>query len=446
MMLPARSSSRLRHVACANLVWIVGVIAPPPTAQYTTETVRHHKVAEEDPVAQDLANAESAIEKKDYATAEPLLQKVVAADPHNYVAWFDLGFLYHEQRKDSDAIAAYRKSVAAKPDVFESNLNLGLMLAQDKQPDAAQYLRVATTLKPTANVDEGHARAWLSLGHVLEATKPQDAVEAYHQAALLQPKDPEPYLSAARVLEKSGDYSAAAKECEQVVKLDASSEEGLTCAAQMQLKSGNYTSAEQTLRRLADAHPNDSAPRMQLASLYLSQGQNADALAALNEILKLDPANQSAQTDLAMIYFKLGKFSQAEPIYRALLANNPNDAELHARLGQTLLKQLKYAEAEKEFLTAVQLRPNFGEAYGDLASAADENQDYELAIKAVNARDQLLPPLPVGYFMRASAFDHLQDYKQAAANYHRFLELANGKYPDQEWQARHRLIAIEPKK
>ena len=38
------------------------------------------------------------------------------------------------------------------------------------------------------------------------------------------------------------------------------------------------------------------------------------------------------------------------------------------------------------------------------------------------------------------------DYKQAAVDYHLFLDSAGGKYPDQEWQARHRLIAIEPKK
>jgi hypothetical protein len=48
--------------------------------------------------------------------------------------------------------------------------------------------------------------------------------------------------------------------------------------------------------------------------------------------------------------------------------------------------------------------------------------------------------------LRATAYDHLRDFKQAAANYHRFLDVANGQYPDQEWQARHRLIAIEPKK
>jgi hypothetical protein len=50
------------------------------------------------------------------------------------------------------------------------------------------------------------------------------------------------------------------------------------------------------------------------------------------------------------------------------------------------------------------------------------------------------------FFLRATAYDHLGDKKQAAADYHLFLDAANGKYPDQEWQATHRLIAIEPKK
>jgi len=95
---------------------------------------------------------------------------------------------------------------------------------------------------------------------------------------------------------------------------------------------------------------------------------------------------------------------------------------------------------------AVKLKPDFGAAYGDLAAAAVENKNYDLAIKAADARAKFLPEIPVSYFLRASAYDHLRNYKMAAQNYHRFLEVANGEYPDQEWQARHRLIAIEPKK
>jgi len=92
------------------------------------------------------------------------------------------------------------------------------------------------------------------------------------------------------------------------------------------------------------------------------------------------------------------------------------------------------------------LKPDLGEGYGDLAFSANENKDYALTVKALDARAKLLPEVPFTYFLRASALDHLRDYKQAAVNYHLFLNTANGKYPDQEWQAKHRLIAIEPRK
>ena len=94
----------------------------------------------------------------------------------------------------------------------------------------------------------------------------------------------------------------------------------------------------------------------------------------------------------------------------------------------------------------VQLKPDFGPAYGDLAVAANENKNYPLAIQAVDMRAKYMPEIPMTYFLRATAYDHLQDVKNAARYYHQFLDVAGGKFPDQEWQARHRLIAIEPKK
>ena len=71
----------------------------------------------------------------------------MAANAANYQAWFDLGFLYNALGKQADAVNAYRKSVAAKSDIFESNLNLGLMLAKAGDPDAEQFLHAATQLE-----------------------------------------------------------------------------------------------------------------------------------------------------------------------------------------------------------------------------------------------------------------------------------------------------------
>jgi len=173
-------------------------IAPPLPAQDTGQTIRHHRVAEEqDPyLVPALIQAEKALDIRDFVTAENKLRHIVSDDDTNYRAWFDLGYLYTATNRDADAIAAYRKSIAAKPDLFESNLNLGIMLGESGSPEAETYLRAATRLKPSDNPEQGLERAWLSLGHVLEAKNPDDAVAAYREAAKLRPNDTEPHLAA----------------------------------------------------------------------------------------------------------------------------------------------------------------------------------------------------------------------------------------------------------
>ena len=403
------------------------------------------QVAEETGPPPELTQAEALIQKRDYATAEPLLKKVVAADPANYEAWFDLGFAENGMGKVDDSIAAYRKSVEAKPDVFESILNLGLQLAKTHQPDAEHFLTAATKLKPTSHVDEGHARAWLSLGHVIEASKPDEAIAAYRQAEALQPKDSDPHLSAGILLEKSGKTSEAVDEYKAALAIEPSPD-ALTALANIYMHGRRFPEAEEYLRKLIALNPQDAAAHVELGRVLVAENRNDDALVELQTGAKLAPADVSVQRDLADLYVTMGKNGDAEAAYRALSSANPNDAELHRSLGQCLLREKKFAEAQQELLIAVKLKPDWGEAYGDVAFAASENRNYPLTLQALDARVKFVPEIPITYFLRASALDHLKDFKKASVNYHLFLDNANGKYPDQEWQAKHRLIAIEPKK
>lgn len=444
----ASSARRLRRGGLGLCVLVIIVaLAGFAVAQTSGKTVHHHKVQVEDPSSPpELIQAETAIEKQDYATAEPLLKKVVASDPDNFAAWFDLGFLYNAQGKNEDSIAAYRKSVAAKAGVFESNLNLGLMLVKAGQPDAEQFLRAATKLKPTSHVAEGQARAWLSLGHVIETTNPNGAIEAYTQAAHLDPKDPEPHLSAGPLLEAQNRYADAEQEYKQAFALDPSSTDALTGMANIYMRGHRFTEAEDILRKLVALHPMDAGAHMQLGRMLAADGQPDPAIAELQEALKLAPNDASVQRDLGDLYIDARKYDLAEVQFRSLLATTPNDPEVHYGLGRVLLKQRKFPEAEQELLTAIKLKPDLGPAYSDLAGAANETKNYELVIKVLDARAKILPEMPIGYFLRATAYDHLREYKPAAENYHRFLATSTGQFPDQEWQARHRLITIEPRK
>ena len=137
------------------------------------QTIRHHKVAVEDSeanAAPELDKAEVAMEKQDFATAEPLLRQALTKDPNRFRAWYDLGFLYDASNRVEEAISAYRKAVAAKPDIFEANLHLGLALAAKAEHNAVddaqaeQFLRAATQLKPESKPAQNLARAWIALG------------------------------------------------------------------------------------------------------------------------------------------------------------------------------------------------------------------------------------------------------------------------------------------
>lgn len=432
--------------ASAWIVLLVVCAAGAGIAQTPKKPPRQLRVPVEDPNATALIQAEDSIAKKDYASAETTLTSLTQKDPQNYQAWFDLGFVLNALGKQDESIAAYRKSVAAKPDIFESNLNLGLMLARAGQPDAEKFLRAATTLKPTDHAEEGRARAWVSLGHVLEASKPEEALEAFKKAAELQPKDPEPRISAAILLERRQDLDAAEKEYRAVLELDPQSSDAAIALANLYMKSQRLPEAADMVRKLSAAKPQDASLHFLLARILAAQKKYDEAGIELEAGLKIAPTDSKAKHDLAEIYSQAGKNDQAETLYRDLLQASPDDADLHYSLGRMLLRQRKFEEAQKELLAAVKSKPDLGPAYGDLATAANETKNYELAIKALDMRAKFLPEIAVGYFLRATAYDHLRDYKKAAANYHLFLDNAKGQYPDQEWQARHRLIAIEPKK
>jgi Flp pilus assembly protein TadD len=418
----------------------------PSLAQESKPTIRHHTVEETTTeTSPEVGQAEAAIQKGDYTMAEPLLQKAVAKNPNDYLAWFDLGYVYKATNQLDRAIDAYRKSVAAKPDVFESNLNLGILLArQGNNPEAAKYLKAATQLKPTAHADEGLARAWQSLGIVLENSDPRQALAAFAEAEKLDPNNFEVHFAAGQVLEKQNQLDAAAKEYEAAAALDAKSIEPTVALSVVYTKQQKYSRAEAMLRKLLAADPQNETVRAQLAHILLAEGKNDDAATELGAGQGKIPDDPHAALELGTLYVRAGKYAEAEPLFRAAVAKLPQDAEAHYALGSALMQEKKYSEAQQELLITVKLKPDLGEAYGNLAVVASENKDYELAIRALDARGKLLPETPATYFLRATSFDNLQATPQAIDFYKRFLQADAGKQSDMEWQARHRLIALDP--
>jgi Flp pilus assembly protein TadD len=439
---PVGSYPRVRPAVAALLLATLPCFA----YQQTGQTVRHVRVQEDadDAMSPDVAQAEAAMQKQDFASAEALLKKAVETNPNDYRAWFDLGYVNKQTGHTTAAIYAYRKSVAAKPDVFESNLNLGILLAQEgNKDDAARFLKAATQLRPTAKADEGLARAWQSYGLVLQDSEPQQALAAFAEAAKLEPKDVEPRLSAGAVLEKQGKLDGAAKEYEAAAALDAKSTDALIGLANVYSKQKKLPEAEAALRKVVALDPANDNARLQLGRVLAAEGKTDEA-APLLASAKGAADDPRAAIDRGTASQKAGDPVAAEEQFRAAVKAMPQDGEAHFALGTFLMEQKRYPEAQEELLIAVKLKPDAGEIYGNLAVVAAQNKNYQLAIKVLDERAKLLPEIPAAYFLRATSYDNLKMTPQAIQNYKQFLATDGGKMPDQEWQARHRLIAIDP--
>ena len=399
------------------------------------------------PAADPLREAEDLLQKQQYAQAEEKLQPLMASQAKDPQAWFDLGFAQSHQEKTKDAVASYQKAVDLASDWFEANLNLGLdLLKAGNSTAAAPVLKHAVTLKPTSGGQKALGRAWLGLGDALEKDEndPKGAAAAYDKASELNPTDLDLVVRSGTALQHGGDATGAEQRYAKAAGAGSSS--GMSRLIALLSSQRRYDDAAAWINKYLAQNPQDATARVQLARLLIAQGKKEDAITSL-EASKATSHDAAIDHELALLYLDAKQYDKASGLLTNLAQANPGDAQLRWDLGSALLHQRKYAEAESTMLTALKINPRLVDSdYWELAYAAQQNKHYELAIRVLDERAQRFQETPTTYWIRAVSYDSLGAVKPAATNYRLFLDADAGKSPDQEFQARHRLKAIEPQR
>src|SRR5271170_5360438 len=90
-----------------------------------------------------------ALEEKRYDAAIESLTNAVAAEPKDYTAHFNLALAYSLLGKDAEAIPEYKKTLDLKPDLYQAQLNIAILLLKEKNAaEAVSYLTAAAAQKP----------------------------------------------------------------------------------------------------------------------------------------------------------------------------------------------------------------------------------------------------------------------------------------------------------
>ena len=428
---------------CVFLLLLLAAPVPAVPAQNTSAPPPPS--AGESAPAQPVLDAEALIVKSDWKGAEAKLSPWIADHPSDARALFDAGYAADAQNKMDEAAEFYHRAVEADPKRFEARLSLGLLLArQGKLADARGELQTAIQLDPGEAGPAAKARAWRALAQIDRSDNPSQASEDLLQALKLSPERPEDTLLAAELAEKSGQPDAAESAYRRLLATDPGNAQANAGLAHLLIGRKQFPEAEKLLRSALEKSPDDPALTAQLATVLAAQDKS-EALPLLQKLHSTHTEDAAITRMLAEILSEAGDSAGSDQLYLKLLASNPNDAGLLIGHAQNLIRQQKFAEALAAFNRATQRDPANADGWSGLAFAASKTGKPEVTVHALTMRSKYLPDIPSTYFLWATSYDTLHDKAAAITYYHHFLEAAAGKYPNQEWQARQRLLVLEKK-
>ncbi len=394
-----------------------------------------------------LDAAEAKLDARQYPEARSMLQAYLSAHPADARALFDLGYAEDASGDGDAAETSYRKATVADPRQFEARAALGLLLAtRGKQADAATELAAAAKLTPNPANPSAQAQANRALARLLAVTDPQGARKALIAALQQSPETTADTLLAADIAGRAGDADAAADAYGKVLSSapagSPQQSEASAGLAHLLIQARRYSEAEPVLRKALIADPQSPALNSELADVLSQEGKKQDAVAVLENLHAAKPDDGAVTTMLADLYMQTGAAAKADPLYEQLLAAHPHDPALLAEHGDALVRAGRFEEAMAPLEEATRLNPGDGNAWSSLAFAANQTHQPQVVLNALAMRSKVMNETPATYFLSATAYDSLHQTKRAVELYRQFLSVAGTGFPDEVWQAKHRLVAL----
>jgi tetratricopeptide (TPR) repeat protein len=306
---PTAAPSRRRHGVL--IAWISPIAGLAVVAAVVWWFVFREAPAERS--ARLLTDARTAMDARDYATAEERLMAAAKLAPQNAALHHNLGILYLQQNRLRDARAAFERAVAAcGPEAnqvrAEEYFQLATISYMEKQgAQAARELEQAIAADPAR--EQLHTRLLdLQLGPLADST----AAAATTQRLLQDTgRTPRHLADAAYIHYQHRSYASALELARAAVAMQDSFTEGHSIEVRSLWKLGRTSEALRTLQEPLQRYPRASELWVSKALLLLDVGKRTEALAAAERAVQLAPRDYEAHQARQMALAASGRLQEA---------------------------------------------------------------------------------------------------------------------------------------
>lgn len=233
-----------------------------------------------------------------------------------------LGKARYAQRKIPEAIDAFSRALASRPDKLESYRQLAeLQRSQNRIDEGIKVLEAGKKL----NATNGLVYKDLSLFYSL-AGRNDDAIAAGTAATQLLPNDAVAYTNLCRAYYQAKRPELAVGACNSALRLSPEDGESLFYLARVSLDLNKRADSEKYLKRALASlltytkeKPEDPDGFYMLGNAYADSGDNANAVDAYKKAIDLNPKLSRAFFNIGLINFNEKDKAGALAQYNALL-------------------------------------------------------------------------------------------------------------------------------
>ncbi|GAA0782929.1 tetratricopeptide repeat protein [Roseibium denhamense] len=232
------------------------------------------------------------------------IQKAIAVDPNQSAFYANLARTMMDLGTDPDSLLAVtEKALVLDPKQREARNIRAIALGRLERFEEAENILQVLVVEYPNDID-----AYQNFGQLLlDAKRPEHAVNFYFKAVMLAPDDPKNYILRARCRLQTKEYERSQYELSEALERFPDNADVLHEAARL-LFSMNETNKGISFARQALAQdPKDAHKCVTLGVLLLMDGQSKDALKTLQEAERLFPGkNPSIEWNQSLAYLAVG--------------------------------------------------------------------------------------------------------------------------------------------
>lgn len=282
--------------------------------------------------------------------------------PGNPDATFLLGQVLFESGDGAAGEALMHQAIKASPRAGNYWRGLAIQLFnQERFGDARDAFRQATMLNP------GDPELGAELAQALEACgEIAAALEQWQRVAQQQPANAVAWLACGRLLFQSGRPGDTVAAVDQHLRIKPDSAAGWVLLADANEALGQHEVALHGLVQAATFSPDDASLRARLAQSLFVAGMAEAGIEQFEEASRLAPDNAGFHFQRGAAYGRLGLPQEACAAYEAALARDPEAPAILVNLANQYGELRRNDEARALYARAVAVAPDFAAAHFNL--------------------------------------------------------------------------------